>query len=60
MLKLFDKHNIPASFYIPAVAAMMHPAMIEEIKKRSITRSPSTGGSTRTRWRSTIPSTNGD
>ena len=34
MLKLFDKHNIPVSFYIPAVAAMMHPAMIQEIRKR--------------------------
>ena len=34
MLKLFDKHNIPVSFYIPAVAAMMHPAMVQEINKR--------------------------
>ena len=34
MLRLFDKHNIPASFYIPAVAAMMHPEMIQEIRKR--------------------------
>ena len=34
MLKLFDQHNIPASFYIPAVAAMMHPEMIQEINKR--------------------------
>ena len=34
MLKLFDKHNIPVSFYIPAVAAMMHPEMIQEIRKR--------------------------
>src|SRR5262245_63067863 len=24
MLRLFDEHDIPASFYIPAVAAMMH------------------------------------
>jgi peptidoglycan/xylan/chitin deacetylase (PgdA/CDA1 family) len=34
MLKLFDKHDIPVSFYIPAVAAMMHPEMIQEIRKR--------------------------
>ena len=34
MLKLLDKHSIPASFYIPAVAAMLHPGMIEEIRKR--------------------------
>jgi len=34
MLRLFDKHHIPASFYIPAVAAMLHPEMIQEIDKR--------------------------
>ena len=34
MLRLFDKYNIPASFYIPAVAAMLHPEMIQEINKR--------------------------
>ena len=34
ILKLLDKYKIPASFYIPAVAAMMHPEMIQEIKKR--------------------------
>ena len=34
MLRLFDKHDIPVSFYIPAVAAMMHPAMVQEIRKR--------------------------
>ena len=34
MLRLFDKYNIPVSFYIPAVAAMMHPEMIQEINKR--------------------------
>ena len=28
MLKLLDKHGVPASFYIPAVAAMLHPGMI--------------------------------
>src|SRR5688500_9671224 len=32
MLKLFDKHDIPVSFYIPAVAAMLHPSMIEEMQ----------------------------
>jgi peptidoglycan-N-acetylglucosamine deacetylase len=34
MLRLLDEHKIPASFYIPAVAAMMHPEMIQEIKAR--------------------------
>jgi peptidoglycan/xylan/chitin deacetylase (PgdA/CDA1 family) len=32
MLRLLDEHKIPASFYIPAVAAMMHPEMIQQIK----------------------------
>lgn len=32
--RLLDKYNLPASFYIPAVAAMMHPEMIQEISKR--------------------------
>ena len=34
MLKLLDKHGVPASFYIPAVAAMLHPGMIQQIRKR--------------------------
>ncbi len=34
LLRLFVKHKIPVSFYIPAVAAMMHPEMIAEINKR--------------------------
>jgi peptidoglycan/xylan/chitin deacetylase (PgdA/CDA1 family) len=34
LLRLFDKHHIPVSFYIPAVAAMMHPEMIQEINER--------------------------
>jgi peptidoglycan/xylan/chitin deacetylase (PgdA/CDA1 family) len=33
MLKLFDKHQIPASFYIPAVSAMLHPEMVPAIMK---------------------------
>ena len=34
LVKLLDKHNVPASWYIPAVSAMLHPEMIQEIKKR--------------------------
>jgi peptidoglycan/xylan/chitin deacetylase (PgdA/CDA1 family) len=34
LVKLLDKHDVPASWYIPAVAAMMHPEMVQEIKKR--------------------------
>ena len=34
LLKLLDDYDLPASFYIPAVAAMMHPEMIQEIRKR--------------------------
>jgi peptidoglycan/xylan/chitin deacetylase (PgdA/CDA1 family) len=33
ILRLLDKHQIPASFYIPAVAAMLHPGMIPSIVK---------------------------
>ena len=35
VLDLLDRHNIPASFYIPAVSAMLHPQMIEEISDRN-------------------------
>jgi peptidoglycan/xylan/chitin deacetylase (PgdA/CDA1 family) len=31
ILRLLDKHNLPASFYIPAVSAAMHPQMIKDI-----------------------------
>ena len=34
LIKLLDKHDIPASWYIPAVSAMLHPEMIEMFKKR--------------------------
>jgi peptidoglycan/xylan/chitin deacetylase (PgdA/CDA1 family) len=33
VLKLMDRHRIPGSFYIPAVAAMLDPSMIDAIKK---------------------------
>ncbi len=33
ILALLDRHQIPASFYIPAISAILHPQMIEEIKK---------------------------
>ncbi|MBI1874160.1 MAG: polysaccharide deacetylase [Acidobacteria bacterium] len=31
ILHLLDTHNIPASFYIPAVSAELHPQMIKDI-----------------------------
>jgi peptidoglycan/xylan/chitin deacetylase (PgdA/CDA1 family) len=31
ILRLLDAHNIPASFFIPAVSAALHPGMIKEI-----------------------------
>jgi peptidoglycan/xylan/chitin deacetylase (PgdA/CDA1 family) len=34
ILDLLDRHDLPASFYVPAVAAMLHPQMLEEITKR--------------------------
>ena len=35
VLELLDRHQVPASFFIPAVSAMLHPEMIPEIKKRT-------------------------
>jgi len=34
LIKMLDKHDIPVSWYIPAVAAMLHPDMVEAIRKR--------------------------
>lgn len=36
VLRLLDKHNIPATFFIPAVSSILHPQMIKDIvaKKR--------------------------
>lgn len=34
VLELLDRQAIPASFFIPAVSAMLHPNMIDDIKKR--------------------------
>jgi peptidoglycan/xylan/chitin deacetylase (PgdA/CDA1 family) len=31
ILRLLDQHNIPASFFMPAVAAALHPEMITDI-----------------------------
>ena len=33
ILKLLDKYDLPASFYVPAVAAIMHPEMMQAIVK---------------------------
>jgi len=33
ILTLLDKHSIPASFYIPAVSAMLHPDVVPSILK---------------------------
>ncbi len=35
ILELLDRHNIPATFFIPAVSAMLHPEMIPAIMKRN-------------------------
>jgi peptidoglycan/xylan/chitin deacetylase (PgdA/CDA1 family) len=32
ILRLLDKHQVPASFFIPAVSAALHPLMIKEIQ----------------------------
>ena len=33
VVSLLDRHSIPASFFIPAVSLMLHPGMVEVIKK---------------------------
>lgn len=33
ILALLDKHNVPATFFIPAVSALLHPEMIPAIQK---------------------------
>jgi peptidoglycan/xylan/chitin deacetylase (PgdA/CDA1 family) len=35
VLDLLDHHDISASFFIPAVSAMLHPQMIQDIVKRN-------------------------
>ncbi len=32
ILRLLAKHDVPASFYIPAVSALLHPAMVQDIQ----------------------------
>jgi peptidoglycan-N-acetylglucosamine deacetylase len=34
ILDLLDRHSIPASFYIPAMSAALHPQMIKDILQR--------------------------
>lgn len=31
ILRLLDKHDVPASFFIPAVSAALHPEMLKQI-----------------------------
>jgi peptidoglycan/xylan/chitin deacetylase (PgdA/CDA1 family) len=33
ILQFLDRHNIPASFYIPAVSAILHPEMMRQITR---------------------------
>ena len=34
ILRLLDAHQVPASFFIPAVSALLHPQMVPDILKR--------------------------
>ena len=34
IMELYDKYNIPGSFYIPAVSGLLYPEMIQEITRR--------------------------
>ena len=33
ILKFLDRENLPASFYVPAVSALLHPQMMQEINR---------------------------
>lgn len=33
ILRFLDRHNLPASFYVPAVSAILHPEMMKQINK---------------------------
>ncbi len=35
IFSLLEKHKIPASFFIPAISMVLHPQVIEELKKHS-------------------------
>ncbi|MGH9320590.1 MAG: polysaccharide deacetylase family protein [Vicinamibacteria bacterium] len=54
VLDLLKRQAIPASFYIPAVSAMLHPKMIEMIREPGV-HEIGVHGSTRTFRRSTTP-----
>jgi peptidoglycan/xylan/chitin deacetylase (PgdA/CDA1 family) len=34
IMELYDRHNIPGSFYIPAVSGVLYPEIINELTKR--------------------------
>jgi peptidoglycan/xylan/chitin deacetylase (PgdA/CDA1 family) len=34
VLRFLDKHNIPATFFVPAVSSILHPQMVESIMAR--------------------------
>ena len=48
ILRLLEKHQIPASFFIPAVSHLLHPQMIPEILKSG---RHEIGVHARARWR---------
>lgn len=36
ILRLLERHQVPASFFIPAVAALLHPGMIKDIQSSKL------------------------
>jgi peptidoglycan-N-acetylglucosamine deacetylase len=53
ILRLLDQHNIAATFFIPAVAAALHPHMIGDILANGDHEIGSMVGSTNNLWSST-------
>ncbi len=46
VLAVLDDYDVPASFFIPAVSALLYPEEVKRIVERAGTRLASTGGST--------------
>lgn len=37
ILRLLERHRVPASFFIPAVSALLHPGMVKDIQASTLT-----------------------
>jgi Polysaccharide deacetylase. len=47
ILNLLDKYNLPATFFVPAIVAILHPEAVKSIIRKIDTKLPFTAGSMR-------------